>query len=110
MYKIIKDFFNTFYSNELQKYKNNNIYKIHGSISHIYLEPLPYDLHNLQGQFMGFHGLILTLNVKRDSYSCIYCCNISEILGPKYEMSSMIITHCLIFRYLKKDLCLKLSL
>ena len=47
-----------------------------------------YDLCNLQGQYMGFHDLILTLNCKRDSNPCISSGNISQIFGPKYKMLS----------------------
>ena len=49
----------------------------------MYRAPFTSDLHNLQGQFMGFRDLILTLNSKRDAYSCISCPNMSQIFGPK---------------------------
>ena len=58
-----KKSFNTFYNSILQKYRNGNICKIYGGINHnVNSTPLTYDLRNLQGQFMGFHDLILTLN------------------------------------------------
>ena len=49
----------------------------------MYYAPFTSDLHNLQGQFIGFRDLILTLNSKKDSYSCISCANMSQIFGLK---------------------------
>ena len=49
----------------------------------MYCAPFTSDLHNLQGQFMGFRDLILTLNSKKESYSCISFSNMSQIFGPK---------------------------
>ena len=43
---------NTFCNSKLQKHRNN-IYKICKAIIYLYPAPLTYDLHNLQGQFMG---------------------------------------------------------
>ena len=74
----------------------------------MYPTPLKYDLHNLQGQFMGFHDLILTLNAKRDSHYCISCGNISQIFGPKYEMLSKLLCTVLFLGILKEDFCRKL--
>ena len=49
----------------------------------MYHAPFTSDLHNLQGQFMGFRDIILTLYSKRDSYSCFSCPNMFQIFGPK---------------------------
>ena len=45
------------------------MYKLYGATNHMSTTPLTYDLHKLQGQFMGFHDLILTLIFIRDSHS-----------------------------------------
>ena len=74
-----------FYNNELEKHKDDNILKIYGATNDMYPTSLTYNLHNSQGQFMGFHNLILTLNSKIDFNSCISCGNISQIFCPKYE-------------------------
>ena len=65
------------YNNELQKHKNDNILKFYGPTNHIYPTSLTFNLHNSQGQFMGFHNLILTLDSRIDFNSCISCGNIS---------------------------------
>ena len=55
------------------------------NINHIYPTPPIYDLHNLQGQVMDFHDLILTLNSRRNSNSCIFCGKIFQIFDPKFS-------------------------
>ena len=66
-----------FYNNELQKHKNDNIFKFYGPTNHTYPTSLTFNLDNLQGQFMGFHNLILTLDSRINFNSCISCGNIS---------------------------------
>ena len=70
----------------------------------MYPLPLKYDLHNLQGQFTGFHVLMLILNSKRDSHYCISCGNISQICCPEYEMLSKPLRNVLFLSILKENL------
>ena len=59
MYKVIKKL-NTLCNSKLQKHRNN-LYKICKAIIYLYPAPLTYDLHNLQGQFMGFQKRLIFL-------------------------------------------------
>ena len=68
----------------------------------MYHTSLTYDSHNLQGQFMRFHELILTLS------SFISCDNISQLFCPKYKMLLKALHIFFFLGVLKKDFCRQL--
>ena len=53
----------------------------------------------------GLHDLILALNSKLDSHSCISCDSISQILSPKHEIPSRPLPTVLFLSVLTRDFC-----
>ena len=67
-----------------------------------------YFLHNLHGQFFGFHSLIPFLKATTLVNSFNSNGTISHILGPKYEMLSLPWKTDLTFGIAKSELIRKL--
>ena len=53
----------------------------------------------------GLHDLILALNSKVDSHSCISCDSISQVLSPKHEILSRPLRTVLFLGVLTRDFC-----